>query len=327
MITEMTSVRLKSGETMQIVRVTAPDAQWKRPVMNFLQHKGELWMEALQVIFDQSLEGLEGYFYLALLDGEIVGNIMSTEAAQEKVGIVGHVFTHPDHRGKGICTAIMEVLTQDFIARGGRGMTLATGYSGSADQLYYSFGFRPVRETGYMIWEAEASFLDNYFSPGATTVRDIRWPDWALLDLLYKIESGSFLRGVYHAHYGLGDYEGCFLRFYRLMEQPPAQSRVLAKSEGEVVGHALLLPDPRWNNNVLLLDLFIHPGFYDAGGELLAAIELPAGRKVQAYADSQSPEKVELLKRRGFQQEAILQGQLLNAENDSLDVIILSAVG
>ena len=178
-----------------------------------------------------------------------------------------------------------------------------------------------------MIWEAEASFLASYFSPGATTVRDVRWPDWALLDLLYKIEPGSFLRGVYHAHYGLASYEGCFLRFYRLLQEESGQSKVLAKSGGEVVGHALLLPDPRWNNNVLLLDLFIHPGFYDAGGELLAAIELPPGRKVQAYADSQSPEKVELLERRGFQQEAVLHGQLVNAENEPLDVVILSAVG
>ncbi len=345
MVTEMSSVRLKSGETMQIVRVTAPDAQWKQPVMDFLQHKGEPWLGGLHVIFDrsleglgayfyllhvivdQSLEGLGAYFYLGLLDGEIVGNIMSTEAAQEKVGILGHVFTHPDHRRKGICAAIMEVLTGDFVARGGRGMTLGTGYGSPAYHIYYRSGFRPVRETGYMIWEAEASFLASYFSPGATTVRDVRWADWALLDLLYKTESSNFLRGGYHGHYGLASYEGCFLRFYRLLQEESGQSKVLAKSGGEVVGHTLLLPDPRWNGNVLLLDLFIHPDFCDAGAELLAAIVLPPGRKVQAYADSQSPEKVELLKRRGFQQEAVLHGQLVNAENEPLDVVILSAVG
>ena len=327
MVTEMSTVRLKSGETMQIVRVTAPDAEWKQPVIDFLQHKGGPWLEALQLIFDQSLAGLAVHFYLALLDGKIAGNIMSTEAAQEKVGIVGHVFTRPDHRGKGLCTAIMEVLTRDFVARGGRAMTLSTGYQSPAYHIYYRFGFRPIRETGKMIWEAEAAFLENYFAPGATTVRDVRWADWALLDLLYKTESGSFLRGVYHRHYGLAGYEDCFLRFYRLIQERPGQSKVLVKPDREVVGHALLLPEPRWDNNVRLLDLFIHPDFYEGGAELLAAIELPAGHKVQAYADSQSVEKVELLKQRGFKQEAVLQGQLVNAENEPLDVVILSAVG
>ncbi len=327
MTKEMGNVALKSGQTMRIVRVDAPDPDWKQPVLDFLQHKGELWVEANRLMLEQQLEGIQTYFYLAMSGEQIVGNIMTIEAVEAGVGILGHVFTAAEHRRKGICAAIMEVLTRDFVGRGGRGMTLSTGYRSPAYHIYRRFGFRGLGETGKMIWEAESDFLGNYFASGITEVRDIHWPDWCLLDLLYKIESGSFLRGVYHGHHGLAGYEGCFVRFHRLIQEPPSQSKVLTKSGGEVVGHALLLPDPRWKKDVLLLDLFIHPHFYQAGAELLEAIELPPDIKVQAHADGRSPEKVELLKQRGFAQEAMLPGQLRDADGEPLDVIILSTVG
>ena len=94
--------------------------------------------------------------------------------------------------------------------------------------------------------------------------------------------------------------------------------------DGEVVGHALLLPDPRWHNDIWLLDLFVHPDFCPAASGLLAAIELPPGRKVQAYADSQSPEKIQLLEGAGFHQEVVLRNQIVNTEGEHLDVHIFT---
>ena len=67
----------------------------------------------------------------------------------------------------------------------------------------------------------------------------------------------------------------------------------------------------------------MHPDSYPAAGELLAALELPPGRKVQAYADSQSPEKIQLLETAGFHQEAVLRNQIVNTEGQQLDVHIL----
>ncbi len=296
-------------------------------MLDFLQHKGEPWEDATRLILEQQLEGIQSYFYLAMSDEGITGNIITIEAAEAGVGILGHVFTAAEHRRKGICSAIMEVLMRDFGGRGGRGMTLGAAREGPAYHIYESFGFRGVGETGNMIWEAESGFLANYFSPGATTVRDVCWADWALLDLLYKTESGSFLRGAYYTHCGPSSYENCFVRFYNLIQEPPSQSKVLAKPSGEVVGHALLLPDPRWKKDVLLLDMFVHPHFYQAAAELLEAIDLLPGVKVQAYADGRSLQKVDLLKQRGFAQEALLSGQLRDVDGEPLDVIILSTVG
>jgi len=324
-ITHLHTIKIKSGQELEIIRVAAPDAQWKEPIVEALQHKGESWVSTIQMTLEQSLEGVQCYYYLGLLDGEIVGNITSTEATEVGVGILGHVFTSPSHRRKGICTALMEALIGDFAARDGGAMTLATAHDSPAYHIYASFGFAGVGTSGKMIWEAQPGFLDDYFVAGPTEVTDISWPDWARLDLLYTIPGGSFLRGIYFTHYGISRYEDSFLRLSQLTtDTESAQSKVLMKPGGQVVGHALLVPDPRWQNHVWLLDLFVHPDFCPAAGELLTAIELPPGRKVQAYADSQSPEKVQLLEGAGFHQEAVLRNQIINPEGQHLDVHILT---
>ncbi len=326
MVTEMEMVTIKSGEQLQIIRVVGPDAEWKEPIMKVLGHKGEFWLGTIQMTLEQPLEGVQCYYYLGLLDGEIVSNITTTEAPEVGVGILGHVFTNPSHRRKGICTALMETVTSDFTGRGGRAMTLGTGYDSPAYHIYHRFGFAGIGTSGRLIWQARPGFLDDYFAADSTDVADISWPDWTRLDLLYTIATGSFLRGIYFTHYGLSEYEAYFPRLSQLTTATEsAQSKVLIKPGGEVVGHALLVPDPRWHNDVWLLDLFVHPDFYPAAGELLAAIELPPSRKVQAYADSQSPEKIQLLEAAGFHQEAVLRNQIVNTEGEHLDVHIFAA--
>jgi len=75
----------------------------------------------------------------------------------------------------------------------------------------------------------------------------------------------------------------------------------------------------------VLLDVFIHLDLHESPGELLATLELPPGRKVQAYADSQSPEKIQLLEAAGFHQEAVLRNQIVNTEGEHLDVHVFAA--
>jgi len=324
--TEMETVTIKSGQQLHIVRVAAPDAEWKEPIMKVLGHKGDPWVDTIRMTLEQSLEGVQCYYYLGLLDGEIVGNITSTEATEVGVGILGHVFTNPSHRRKGICTALMETVTGDFGARGGQAMTLGTGHDSPPYHIYSSFGFAGIGTSGRMIWEARPGFLNDYFAADSTDVADISWPDWPRLDLLYTIPTGSFLRGIYFTHYGPSEYEDYLPRLWKLTTDTECgQSKVLIKPGGEVVGHALLLPDPHWHRDVWLLDLFVHPDFYPATGELLAAIELPPARKVQAYADSQSPEKIQLLQEAGFHQEAVLRNQIVNTEGQHLDVHVFAA--
>lgn len=323
MVTELRTVPLKSNEEMILVRLRAPAPDWEERLVDLIAHKGEPWLSYLRLVLQQELAGLEVYFYLGLLEGEIVGNIMTTEATAPRSGILGNVFTLPAHRRKGICAALMAALTDDFRSRGGQVMTLGTGYDSPAFHIYARFGFRSMAGTGRMIWEAQPSFLNDYFTAGPTTVRDIAWPDWAFLDLLYAMEEGDFLRNLRFAQYGISGYEGLFPQLHEMVGQPPAQSRVLQKAGGEVVGHVTLLPDPRWRGSVLLLDVFIHPNFYQAGSELLAAVEFLADTKIQAYAEVTAEQKIVRLKERGLREEAVLRNQLI-AGDARRNVVVLA---
>lgn len=323
MLTELKTVYLKSHEEMTVARVSTPAPEWEERLVGFLEHKGEPWVSDLQVILSQQLAGLEVHFYVGMLAGAVVGTAMTTEATAPRVGMVGHVFTAPEHRRKGICMALMEALTTDFVSRGGQGMTLGTGHKGLAYHIYHSFGFRSVANTGRMIWEAQRGFLGDYFAAGPTSVRDIAWPDWALLDLLYTVQEGDYLRSVRLEQYRPAAYEAKFTGLRRLLGEPSAQSKILQKETGEVVGHATLLPDPRWQNSVLLLDVFVHPNYCQAGRALLKALEFPADRKIQAYAEAASQEKIALLNDRGLEEEAILRNQLVVGAQP-VDVVVLS---
>ena len=322
-LTELKTVQLKSQEEFTVIRVAAPAPEWEERLVGVVGHKGEPWVGALRLVLAEELPGLEVYVYLGLLEGETIGNIMSTEATAPRVGILGNVFTAPAHRRKGVCAALMAAFTEDFLKRGGRAMTLGTGHDSPAYHIYDRFGFRGVGQTGRMIWEAQPGFLTDYFGAGPTTVRGIAWPDWALLDLLYSIEESDYLRNVCFAQYGPNGYEGLFPQLHDLAERAPARSHVLMKDGGQVVAHASLLPDPRWPGSVLLLDVFTHPDFRQSAAELLAALAFPPHAKIQAHAEATSAGKIALLKGRGLREEAILRNQLLRADQ-RLDVIVLS---
>src|SRR5690242_18160125 len=131
---------LKSGERMEIECVLAPDAEREAQMLPLLGHKPPHYMAHLKGAFADTNDTLETRFYIGVLDGEIVGNIMTAEA--DGVGILGHVYTLESQRRKGICQAIMGHQMAHFRDRGGHELLLGTGYQSAPYGIYHSFGFR-----------------------------------------------------------------------------------------------------------------------------------------------------------------------------------------
>ncbi len=311
MLTKLFDGHLKSGCTMEVVRVEAPHPDLKQAILRFLEHKGPLWIPSMEEGLERGLSPLQMRFYLGRVDGEIIGNIMLIEALPQPVGILGHVFTAPEWRRQGVCRVLMEACTEDFKVRGGRALHLGTGYESPAYWIYHSFGFRSIMNTGAMRWFVEEDFEDRFFAPASVSVRETNWGDWPLLEALYRVTEGWFLRSVAMSQYIIAGYEGPYLELRRRMEKGAMKTvRVLQADGGAVVGHATLAEQPQWHGDPLLLDFFVHPNFYQQAGELLDAMELPRTRKVQCYADSAATEKMELLEGVGFSREATLGGQL-----------------
>ncbi len=327
MKTQLGSTKLKTGETMEIVRVTAPDAEFRDRVLAFLAHKGPDWQVPMEQNLAAPLEGLGQHFYLGLVGDEVVGNASSVEGLERPVGILQHVFTDPERRRQGICSAIIKAYAEDFVARGGRAAYLHTGYQSPAYYIYESAGFVGYRDTGTMEWFPDTAFQEDHFRPGPVTVRDTRWEDWALLEALYEVEEGCYLRSIHLRQWGPSGYEGEYIALRReLGEGKVQQAKVMVTEGGAVVGHGYLWRNNMFPGGVWTLDSFVHPSFYRDAGVLLEALNLEGKGKIQCFVDAAQPEKADWLRQRGFQPEATLRRQA-RRDDGWLDVIIYAVHG
>ena len=201
-------------------------------------------------------------------------------------------------------------------------MLLGTGYDSPAYWIYHGFGFRSLEErSGFMRYSTEEDFEEKFFAPGPVRTVEVAWHDWPRLNLLASVPGREFVRSVYFGLFGICNLEGVFLRVKRDVEEGRCRAKLLESHSGAIVGCATVVPDPRWKEAVYLLDFFVHPNFQGELGGLLDSLELPEG-KLQAYVEVDAEDKAELLRQRGFQQEALLRSQVRDRDGKPLDVRI-----
>lgn len=321
---ELGQVTLKSGEQARLVQIVAPEPEWASQILPFLAHKGHMWLWPMEQALTEGLPGIRMNFYLLILGEEVLGNITTVESLEPPLSMLQHVFTNPDHRRKGICQLLMQALCDDFRSRGGRAMYLGTGYDTPPFWIYHSFGFRGIGTTGAMKWLPEEEFDKAYFAPGQVSARDTEWADWGPLEALYLTEGGWYLRGLHFGHYGHSSYEGTYPVMREAMTSGDiSEVKVLAKSDGAVMGHAFITTQSQWQGNPYLLDFFAHPHFEGHSETLLAALNLPTDRKLQCYCDELAKTRAAALEAAGFVQEAVLKRQI-QKDSDWLDVLVYS---
>lgn len=314
------SSSLKSGEPLEVGVVIAPDEEFAGRLKQLLSHKPPQFLWHIEQSLAQPLDMLETRFYVGMLGETIIANVMTVEHAG--VGILGHVFTVPEHRRKGACTAVMKHLMDDFKRRGGNALTLGTGYDSPPYWIYHSFGFRSVEEgSGTMKFLTHADVEERYFAPRPALITEAKWHHWGPMNLLCVNPAGDYLRAYGVGLFGLSNFEGGFLSLLhrKVVRNEPIQWSVIETDDGAVVGFAILQPDARWRNCVWLLDFFVHPNFTHYAAELLTALKLPDA-KVQCYTQTGGIKSM-ILGRLGFTPEATLARQLY-IDNRWLDVTI-----
>jgi predicted GNAT family acetyltransferase len=95
-----------------------------------------------------------GIYYGAVVEGELAA-IAGTHAlsARHQIGVIGNVFTHPDHRCKGLATAVTGAVARELFVRGARDVALnAREDNLPAIAAYRRLGFQ-IEEP---FWEATA---------------------------------------------------------------------------------------------------------------------------------------------------------------------------
>ena len=312
---------LKTGEEMEAVLVMPPEDDYRNRIISLLGHKGQPWLYHVEHAFAGNVRGLETRFYVGLLGDEPICNMMTAE--HNRVGILGHVYTKPEHRRKGACALLMERQMEEWRQRDGGLLLLLTEDDSPAYWIYHRFGFRDViRGSGFMQCSTEDDFLEKHFSPCTVRIVDCDWSAWPRLNLLCASLEGDILRSVAFARFAPGSFEesGLCLK-KRLDHEPRTRAKLLESETGAIVGWAFVLPDDRWPG-LNLLDFFLHPHFAEHASCLLRALELPAG-KCQCYVDAASTPRVAALGNAGFHQEGLLHSQL-HHRGHPVDVAIYS---
>ena len=323
MYNKFAEVELKTGESMEVGIITAPDEEHAEEIKKFLGHKAGNFKWHIERCVVEPLEALDTRFYVGKVYEKIITNIMIVE--HHRVGILGHVFTIPSQRRKGACKGVMSHQMEDFRQRGGEALYLGTGYNSHAYHIYKSFGFDSVYpKSGFMKYYAIEDFDDRYFGPGDVYVKEVEWHDWTKMAALMGIVEGDYLRSVAFGMYGPASFEGGFLRFKHELEKGKTyhDAKLLESDTGAIVGMATVARDERWQPHTAVLDLFIHPNLWESSSVLLDAIHLPDA-KVQCYLDAKSAGKAETLENLGFHHEATLKNQI-QRDGQGTDVLIFA---
>jgi len=120
---------------------------------SFIGHKGEPWVGDMvdrwndpefdgynltAIAYKIRQEGTEGYLAPELVAHAWLGLDGDT-------GLLGHIYTHPQHRGHGLATSLCHTLIEVFFReRAGSFLVLGTD-NPTAARIYKSLGFYPVR--------------------------------------------------------------------------------------------------------------------------------------------------------------------------------------
>lgn len=329
MYTPLGTAHLSSGETLHCGVVQTPDSQWGPRLIPFLKHKHPMWRSHIATSFERALDALETRFYVGTLGdpaGSIVTVVMVAGAQRPggRVGLLGYVFTSPEHRGKGAYTALMSHQMEDCRRLGFVILTLTTARDSTAWRIYERFGFRADHPTtsGRMRWLAHPAAIPTWFSPGPLTIHPLAWDDWPALNVTaVQVPTGEEDPPRSWAFYlpDHGTAEGTFSGvlpawaqlFGKRPRELPTHAVTLRSQTGAVAGWLIVLPDPLSFGGARLVDLYLHPAFHHIPETLVTALqEIPADTPLTAYLADPTGYRARALARAGFHAAATLPAWL-----------------
>ncbi len=248
-------------------------------------------------------------FAWAEIDGRMVSAAWTmTPADDTRIGSLGEVWTEPEFRGHGLAPAVCAALLDAFDAEGGRWMFLGTS-NPSAARIYRGLGFERYPE-GLMrrVRPVDSTFEDDWFAASSVRIRPIHWGDVPRIVALYSTPnpwlSISMMEGLFSPSAVIHN------RCNSLVKSTWQATRGgawlgLVNAEGALVGSGAL--EPRGNEREPIggeLDLFVHPAFAAAAGELLDALIGAASERgwrwLLARLGEEDRAKIELLTAAGF---------------------------
>jgi len=256
---KLSDAKLRDGTPVEVRLVMPPEPAWAEKVDRFLSHKGMPWQIHWRAAFAGQCDDLQTRFYLLVVDGRPISNIMMVE--NMGIGILGHVYTDPAWRQKGAATILMRTVCDDFASRSGIALYLYTEYASMPWRLYEKFGFRGiVPQQGYMQWVRQEDALKALLYGEGLQVRAVAWRDWPCLECLFLQGQGDWLKNFALKRFGTCDMEHAFLVLQSKKDKDArVAAAVLTNASGMTVGLATIMPIEAWPSRYLLCDVYAHP--------------------------------------------------------------------
>lgn len=283
---------------------------WRGEITGFLRHKGSPWIEDISRRLRGRVPGAEDHFYVFLDDANVVAHAWYTVSrADPRLGLVGHIYTHPEWRRRGIARQLMRTLMTDFRARGGQVMQLFTSTPYSVE-LYQQEGFENVysgqvyHDTDwYMRYPTPcAPLLTNWFQSSDVSIRKLRYADLPQYCLLYNQEPGAPLKD-WVQRVGLGlEAEFAFLQSIAASKRGDCTTCVLDNGQTIVGIASVARVTFPYQSHVGLFDLHLHSAYLSQASKLARACFAACApyRLEWLYALSVDPDKRRLLDDLGF---------------------------
>ena len=338
MIQQLPDATLKSGETMQLYRIEAPDDDWGPRLVEWMYvrtpaYTNLSWHHNCAAILEGRYADVShDVFFAGLLDGQIVGTSWyGAPIDTMDVATYGRILTHEQQRRKGIAAVLCALPVEDFRAAGGRAVYLGTGRTNPARLIYESLGFQHynyIEDAGTimrLIFSGDAeAFEAGYYAPELPTrVRPLHGGDLPRVEVLFNLPLWAC------KSYGLGvfyntPFEGQFFDILAVAESPEPCLCLTAGDE-RLVGLAYIAPAPgsqAGQTHVRQVEFLVHPNYTGQARDLLASlIDASLAQLLLAYCAEADRDKLRLLEWSGFKPAGRLHGAA-RSDTEQTDIII-----
>jgi hypothetical protein len=309
---------LKDGQHLETCLLTEPSEEWRGSILELVTEieavrANELWQWQVDITLrGEADSGLQSLFYIGVLSAKPIS--MMILFLCKSGAILGYVATAQAYRHKGACEILVRNMLADSRKRGCQVITVNTRYKGPLYNLLEKYGFGNLAgNSPNMIIELVAGAMQNMFAKSSARPEKLMWKHFPLVDKLFCIQEGAFIRSTANRIFGPGTYEEGFVTDMKAITEGEASACVLESTEGFTVGHACLRLDESWAKKhsvrkSWILDFFVHPAFLEYLPSLLGGFELPGG-KTLCFVDADSGYALSVLEGLGFEKEGHLKNQ------------------
>lgn len=169
-------------------------ARWQA-LCDLLRHRGSPWVQDMAQRINHGVPGAEDAFAVIATGGNYLASASISKCGD--LGVLGHVYTRPEQRGRGYARQLTETVLSWFDMTGGRWLLHST--TAELDEAVYAkFGFVPLRRVGWpphdrvtMVRAGQGVTGDPYPELGGEVeVRELTRADWPAMVTLLQYRQG-----------------------------------------------------------------------------------------------------------------------------------------